>query len=64
MRKPVIVDALLEAKPTLDRAKLLTMPKSELVSRAKRIFKDSPWLPEPLRTHSASSPTPQAIAAE
>ena len=64
VRKPVIVDALLEAKPTLDRAKLLSMPKAELVARAKRIFKDSAWLPEPLRTHSASSPTPQAIAAE
>lgn len=64
VRKPVIVDALIEAKPTLDRAKLLTMPKSELVSRAKRIFKDRAWLPEPLRTHSHASAPALAIAAE
>jgi ParB family chromosome partitioning protein len=64
VRRPVIVEALLEAKPTLDRAKLLTMPKSELTARAERIFKDRSWLPEPLRTHSALSAPAVAIAAE
>lgn len=64
VRKPVIVDALIEAKPTLDRAKLLTMPKAELLSRAKRIFKDSAWLPEPLRARAPVPSPALAIAAE
>lgn len=64
VRKDVIVDAMIEVKPTLDRAKLDKMSKAELVSRAKRIFKGSSWLPEPLRTHSSPVATVTAIAAE
>ena len=64
VRKDVIVDAMIEVKPTLDRAKLEKMPKAEIVSRAKRIFKGSSWLPEPLRTHSSPLAPVTAIAAE
>ena len=64
VRKDVIVDAMIEVKPMLDRAKLDKMSKAELVSRAKRIFKGSAWLPEPLRTHSLSPAIVEAIAAE
>ncbi|MBL8552246.1 MAG: ParB/RepB/Spo0J family partition protein [Hyphomonadaceae bacterium] len=49
VRKDVLIDALKEAKPSLDRGKLEKAPKSELLGRAKRVFKQSRWLPEPLR---------------
>ena len=64
VRKHVIIEALLEVAPALDRAKLEKAPKSELLSRAKRSFKKSAWLPAPLRPHSAAQTEPQAIAAE
>jgi hypothetical protein len=55
---------MIEVKPTLDRAKLEKMSKAEIVSRAKRIFKGSSWLPEPLRTHPSPLAPVTAIAAE
>ncbi len=65
VKRDVIVDALRELKPTLDRAKLEKAPKAELVMRAKRMFKGAAWLPEELRTHSVHVQTPaDAIAAE
>jgi ParB family chromosome partitioning protein len=64
VRKDVLVDAIREEKPTLDRAKLEKAPKAELIARAKRLFKGSAWLPEPLRTHAAVSVEPHAVAAE
>lgn len=64
VRKDGILDAMIEVKPTLERAKLEKMPKAELVSRAKRIFKGSSWLPEPLRTHPSPLAPVTAIAAE
>ncbi len=63
VRKDVLVDAIKEEKPTLDRAKLDKAPKAELITRAKRMFKGSAWLPEPLRADVLPADA-AAIAAE
>lgn len=62
VRKDAVVEALMEANPKLDRAALEKAPKKELLTRAKRAFKQGPWLPSPLRTSAAAAPL--AIAAE
>lgn len=65
VKRGVIVDALRELKPALDRAKLEKAPKAELVMRAKRMFKGTAWLPEEMRTRSVHVQTPaDAVAAE
>ncbi|MGE0294560.1 MAG: ParB/RepB/Spo0J family partition protein [Hyphomonadaceae bacterium] len=65
VKRDVILDAIREHKPGLVLPKLEKASKAELVSRTKRIFKGSTWLPEPLRTISVSVQTPtEAIAAE
>lgn len=65
VRRDVIVDAICEQKPALDRSKLEKAPKAELVMRAKRMFKGSTWLPEPLRIHAVRAEAPsETIAAE
>ncbi|MBK6704548.1 MAG: hypothetical protein IPG56_12920 [Caulobacteraceae bacterium] len=65
VKRDVILDAIREHKPGVVLPKLEKASKAELVSRTKRIFKGSTWLPEPLRTPSVfvQSPT-EAIAAE
>ncbi|MEQ1818930.1 MAG: ParB/RepB/Spo0J family partition protein [Terricaulis sp.] len=67
VRKDVVVDAMMEFTPKLDRTQLDKAPKKELLGRAKKLFKGSAWLPQPLRT-GALSPPPvvqsEAIAAE
>jgi ParB family chromosome partitioning protein len=62
VRKDAVVEALMEVNPKLDRATLEKAPKKEVLTRAKRTFKQSPWLPSPLRTLTAAAPL--AIAAE
>ena len=62
VRKDAVVEALIEVNPKLDRAALEKAPKKEVLTRAKRTFKQSPWLPSPLRTSPAAAPL--AIAAE
>lgn len=65
VKRDVIIDALCELKPTLDRAKLEKAPKAELVMRAKRVSKGADWLPQELRTHSILvQAQADAIAAE
>lgn len=65
VKRDVIVDAIRELNPALDRSKLEKAPKAELVARAKRMFKGANWLPESLRAQSASvQPPAEAIAAE
>lgn len=65
VKRDVILDAIREHKPGLVLPKLEKASKAELVSRTKRIFKGSTWLPEPLRAHSVSVQAPtEAIAAE
>jgi ParB family chromosome partitioning protein len=66
VRKDVIVDAIMEANPSLDRAQLDKSAKKEVLARAKRMFKGSAWLPEPLRVSAVAPQTigPDAIAAE
>lgn len=65
VKRELIVDAIQELKPALDRSKFGKAPKAELVARAKRMFKGVAWLPEPLRRQSAPIQTPgEAIAAE
>lgn len=65
VKRDVIVDAMRELKPALDRAKLEKAPKAELVMRAKRMFKGAAWLPEPLRSRSVMVEAPaETIAAE
>lgn len=62
--KDLIVDAIKEMNPALDRTKLDKSPKKEVLERAKRIFKDSNWLPKELRVRSGSPLHPNAVAAE
>jgi ParB family chromosome partitioning protein len=65
VRKDVIVDAMKEHNPALDRTAFDKASKKDVLARAKRAFKGSNWLPEMLRTHPASSQTAAAaIAAE
>lgn len=65
VKRDVIVDAMRELKPALDRSKLEKAPKAELVARAKRMFKGAAWLPEPLRIHAVTAEAPsETIAAE
>ncbi|OQW59806.1 MAG: hypothetical protein A4S17_02650 [Proteobacteria bacterium HN_bin10] len=65
VKRELILDAIREHKPGLVLPKLEKASKAELVSRTKRIFKGSTWLPEPLRTHSVSVQSPtEGIAAE
>lgn len=64
VRKDVIIDAIKEVNPALDRSRLDKASKKEVLDRAKKLFKGSAWLPEPLRTQ-APVPSPAiAIAAE
>lgn len=64
VRRDVIIDAIKEVNPTLDRSKLDKASKNEALHRAKAVFKGSNWLPEPLRAKASSAPPAQAIAAE
>lgn len=64
VRKDVIVDAIREVNPALDRTRLDKASKKELLGRAKSEFKNSTWLPEPLRTGCIVPMTPEAVAAE
>ncbi|MEZ5994173.1 MAG: ParB/RepB/Spo0J family partition protein [Hyphomonadaceae bacterium] len=65
VRKDVIVDAMKEHNPALDRTPLDKASKKDVLARAKRAFKGSTWLPEPLRTHMVPVQAPSdAIAAE
>lgn len=66
VRKDVIVDAIKELNPALDRTKLDKASKKEVLDRAKRLFKGSSWLPEALRVSAALKPEfpAEAIAAE
>lgn len=62
IRKDAVIDALMDVNPKLDRAALNKAPKKEVLARAKRTFKQSAWLPSPLRTTSEAAPL--AVAAE
>jgi ParB family chromosome partitioning protein len=65
VKREMILDAIREHKPGLVLPNLEKTSKAELISRTKRIFKGSAWLPEPLRTHSVSVQSPtEGIAAE
>jgi ParB family transcriptional regulator, chromosome partitioning protein len=65
VRKDVIVDAMKEQNPALDRTPLDKASKKDVLARAKRAFKRSSWIPEVLRTHPVSSqPVVPAVAAE
>lgn len=65
VKRDVILDAIREHKPGLCVPKLEKASKAELISRAKRVFKGSAWLPEPLRLHPVTvQETAEAIAAE
>lgn len=60
----MILDALLELNPKLDRAQLQKASKKEVLARAKKAFKKSAWLPAPLRGQSLCELIPEAVAAE
>ena len=65
VRKDVIIDAMKEHNPALDRTALDKASKKDVLARAKRVFKGSNWLPEVLRAHPVSVPAAvAAIAAE
>jgi ParB family chromosome partitioning protein len=52
VRKDVIVDAIMEVNPALDRAKLDKASKKDVLARTKKTFKGKGWLPAPLRVPS------------
>ena len=64
VRKDVLIDAIKEVQPTLDRSKLEKASKAELLARAKKAFKKTAWLPEELRSHQHPVTAPMAVAAE
>lgn len=65
VRRDVIIDAIKDMNPALDRSKLDKASKKEVLDRAKKLFKASSWLPQPLRVHSPTPHTPTlSIAAE
>lgn len=67
VRKDAIIEAIKEVNPALDRSKLDKASKKEVLARAKSAFKNSTWLPEPLRVGAGQrnhSPVHAAIAAE
>ena len=67
VRKYVVIDAMMEINPALDRAKLDKASKKDVLSRVKKTFKGHAWLPEPLRTATPTAPPNEAaiaIAAE
>jgi len=64
VRKDMIVDAIQEVNPALDRTKLDNAPKKNVLDRAKRMFKGSTWLPEPLRIGAVTPLAAKPIAAE
>lgn len=64
LRKDVVIDAIKELNPALDRSKLDKASKAEVLDRAKKAFKRSTWLPEPLRTHVPLQAPIETIAAE
>jgi ParB family chromosome partitioning protein len=63
VRKDIVVDAIKELNPALDRTPLDKASKKEVLDRAKRLFKGSAWLPEPLRVGLVQAPA-GTIAAE
>lgn len=64
IRKDAIVDAIKEVNPALDRTKLEKASKKEVLARAKSVFKNTTWLPEPLRVGRKAPMPSEAIAAE
>ena len=64
VRKDVVIDAMMEINPALDRSKLDKASKKDVLSRVKKTFKSKSWLPEPLRGPAPSAPPAEAIAAE
>lgn len=67
VRKSLIVEALLEINPSIDRAKLDKAPKKEVLGRARRAFKGKSWLPRPPRVGAQLAPEatePVAVEAE
>lgn len=67
VRKDVVIDAMIEVNPTLDRGKLDKASKKDVLSRVKKTFKGRKWLPAPLRAATRTVPPFEpaiAIAAE
>jgi ParB family chromosome partitioning protein len=64
VRKDVVIDAMMEINPALDRSKLDKGSKKDVLARVKKAFKDKGWLPEPLRGPAPAAPAEAAIAAE
>jgi ParB family chromosome partitioning protein len=64
VKREVILDAIREAKPGALTKKLQKSSKADVLARAKGLFKDSAWLPEPLRVTRSDRPNARAIAAE
>lgn len=49
VRKNVVITAIAEVTPSIDRAKLEKSAKKDVLARVKRAFKGKAWLPVPLR---------------
>ena len=67
VRKDVVIAAIAEVTPSIDRHKLEKSPKKDVLARVKRAFKGKAWLPVPLRVgvHPANAVAePVAVAAE
>lgn len=64
VRKDVVIAAIAEATPSVDRAKLDKATKKDVLARVKRAFKGKAWLPLPLRANAQHVAEPAAVAAD
>lgn len=64
VRREVILDAIREVTPGVMNKKLDKASKADVLARAKRLFKDSAWLPEPLQVGARPDASVEAVAAE
>lgn len=66
VRKDVVISAIAELTPSIDRTKLEKSPKKDVLARVKRAFKGKSWLPLPLRVEAQARGVtePVAVAAE
>lgn len=64
VRKDVVIDAMMEAGPSIDRVLLENASKKDVLSRVKKAFKGKAWLPEPLRVTATEAALPAFLTED